>query len=206
MKKFKLAALVLSVVFLAANTVSAIVMNVTVDGSGDYLQDGNINSDNSLASVAFYQTALGISSGNPNGRADNFKFLETVVKNWNDNNSPQIPDAVLGSTPTADNGNLGDISSYTTVSGFDYVVFHFGNGPAGGGNDDDEKGWWAAWYLGGQSATFGLPQEGSPLKDVGGFSTARYFNPTTNVPDSGTTLALLGLSLLGLIGIRRFRR
>ncbi|MBK1875542.1 VPDSG-CTERM sorting domain-containing protein [Pelagicoccus mobilis] len=202
MKNLKLTALILSAVLFVANSASALVMNVTVDSSGNYLQDGNLNSANSLASVAFYQTALGIASGNPNNRGDNFKLLDYVVKNWNNNKNPKIPAAVLGSTPTADNGSLNGIKSYTTAAGFDYVVFHFGNGKAGGGSDDDEKGWWAAWYLGGQSATFGLPQEGDPLEDVGGFSSARYFNPTTSVPDSGTTFALLGAALLALVGFR----
>ena len=93
------------------------------------------------------------------------------------------------------------------------MVFHFGNGNAGAGGgpaNAGENGWWSAWYLGGEAASFTLPQEGTPLENVGGFSSARFFNlvdpngtPGTPVPEGGTTLAVFGLTLLGIAGARR---
>lgn len=183
------------------------VMNITVDASGNYLQNGVSDPDLSLASTAFYQDALGITSGTPNSKADNLTFLQTVIANWNANPGlgSSLPDATSAAPVPADNGSLGDINSFTAPAGYEYVVFHFGAGPAGGGSDKDETGWWSAWYLGGESATFSLPVEGDPAKNLGGFSSASFFNGTTEkVPDGGTSLLLFGLGLLGLGGAKRW--
>lgn len=192
--------------FLAlALSSNAAVMNITVDAGGNYLQNGAPPGDpaNSLASKAFYssyQTPASVA----NDPINNFDFLKGVIANWNANNAPPLPTAVY-SVAAANNDDIGGGDSFTTASGYDYVVFHFGNGKAGDGNDPEETGWWAAWYLGGDSTTISLPQEGNPLEDVGGFSSARYFNgrPTT-VPDGGSTFLAFGIGLLGLGGVRRF--
>lgn len=75
-------------------------------------------------------------------------------------------------------------------------------------------GWWAAFYIGGAAGiTFNVPTPGPTYGDltyngqpVGGFSSARYFNGHHEVPDSGATLALLGLGLMMLaLTARRLR-
>ena len=188
---------------------SAAVMNITVDSTGSFLQNGaEPDGALSLASNQFYDSFQSPPSNN--NPESNFDFLQGVIDNWNANRSPILPTAVY-SVAAANNDSIGDTSSFTTAAGYDYVVFHFGNGDAGQtgneGNDPNEDGWWSAWYLGGQSAIFSLPQEGNPLEDVGGFSSARYFNatPTTrSVPDGGSTLLAFGIGLLGLGGVRRF--
>lgn len=193
---------------LAAFTISsqAAVMNITVDSTGSFLQNGTEpDGELSLASKAFYSSFQDPASTSNNPDA-NFNFLEGVVQNWNNNRVPLLPDATNTGPTADDNNSIGGANSFTTASGYDYVVFHFGNGQAGeAGNDPDEDGWWAAWYLGGESSTFSLPQEGDPLQNVGGFSSARYFNgTTTTVPDGGSTFLAFGIGLLGLGGVRRF--
>jgi len=173
-------------------------MNITVDSSGSYLQNGGADS---IASNSFYASFQGGAS-TANNPDNNFDFLQGVVSNWNTNYSPDLPTPVNLAVCVDD---IGDTPTFDAVAGYDYVVFHFGTGQAGGGNDDNENGWWSAWYLGGESFTFTLPQEGSPPQSVGGFSSACYFNgTTTTVPDGGSTFFALGIGLLGLGGVRRY--
>src|SRR5687767_12858916 len=115
---------------LAATVASAVPINITVDTSGDLLNVVGIAS----------KTQYGQGDNNPDS---NLAFLQTEIGYWNDNNNPDLPDA---EGPVALNiGSIGDAGSYTTVAGYDYVVFHFGNGGAG-----SPGGWWQAFYLGGQ--------------------------------------------------------
>ena len=100
----------------AANSVIALPTNITVDDSGDYLQNGAAPGDPalSLASVAFYQIAAGLSSGSSNDRETNFAFLATVVGDWNAYGGA-LPPAILGTTPAADNGSIGGLGSFWGV-------------------------------------------------------------------------------------------
>jgi hypothetical protein len=110
--------------------------------------------------------------------------------------SPDLPTATSSDALSVD--SLGDTSLYNAVAGYDYVVFHFGNGSAGG----SPGGWWQAWYLDGLGGTFTLPTvNGAP---VGGFSSARYYNLSVSVPDKGTTLILLGGAFGVIVAARRF--
>lgn len=205
----------LTLMALAATTLasSAVVMNITVDAAGGYLQNGLPPiGENSLASRAFYQDATGGTDNNPESNLD---FLVKVLGNWNSTHIVDLPTAPTLALSVDSIGGGG--SSYNAVAGYDYVVFHFGGGQAGGGNDPTETGWWSAWYLGKAAYSFtAVPQEGDPLQNIGGFSSARYFNgrPTPpdddppdddppEVPDGGTTIASLGIALLGLGGLRR---
>jgi hypothetical protein len=99
---------------------------------------------------------------------------------------PQLPPPTVGASIEGLSGN-----SYTALPGWNYVVFHFGNGQAGG----SPGGWYQAWWLGGNGGTFNVPSVyGSP---VGGFSSARY------VPDGGSTVMLLGAALSVIAVARR---
>jgi len=191
-------------------TATAIPINITVDNAGNWLQDGGPPVGAlSLASNAFYETFVG---GVSNDKAANLVFLQGVIANWNGApNSPTLNPATSSAALPGDNGSIGDTSSYSVPAGYEYVVFHFGNGNAGAGggpHNADENGWWSAWYLGGEAVSFTLPQEGTPLENLGGFSSARYFNlvdpgPGTTVPEGGTTVVVFGLTLLGIAGARR---
>lgn len=193
---------------LAAATAcaSAAAINITVGSSGNYLQDGPGDPDLSLASNAFYSSFQNPRS-TANDKANNLAFLQGVIGNWNAFN-PDLPLVGSAASLTADVDSIGGTSSFTAPAGYDYVVFHFGNGPAGYKNVADETGWWSAWYLGGSSHEFSRPTEGGEW--VGGFSSARFFNPTPSVlipprsvPDGGTTLVLFSCSVLGLFSLRK---
>ena len=83
---------------------------------------------------------------------------------------------------------------------YDYLVFHFGAGPAGGGGISP-GGWWQAFYLAGVGGTFSVPSVGG--ESVGGFSSARFYNPHSSVPDGGTTILLLGTAFSVIAVARR---
>lgn len=219
----------LTLLALAATTLasSAAVMpgtNITVDDDGNYLQngapppDGDGNGANSLASKAFYDS-FNPEPGNANSKSSNLKLLQGVIAYWNSADLyDDVPLVTSAADLPVDNGSIGGSGAFTAIAGYDYVVFHFGGGQAAahgqeqGAGDPDEDGWWSVWYLGGQSKFFGaVPQEGIPFENpesVGGFSSARYFNgrptpPDDRVPDGGSTIASLGVALLGLSGLRK---
>lgn len=170
---------------------SAIPINITVDASGNLLNGSGIANNAQYA------------QGN-NNPGSNLSFLNASIGNWNGVNNPDLS---LATGPVAaDFGSLSDINTYTSIAGYDYVVFHFGAGRAGGGQVSP-GGWWQAFYLGGAGGdVFNLPSVNN--QNVGGFSSARYFNSTTRqVPDGGMTALLLGLGLaLTGIAARRYRK
>jgi hypothetical protein len=219
----------------ALSSAHATAINVTVDPSG-HLYNG--------VGVAT-RTEYGYGNNNPDS---NFGFLTTVVGNYNVFNNPDLP------APDGPVGAMFDISggAYTSIGGYDYVVFHFGAGQAAFSTspvwvpavsvpatyftsgkkagqvktpayvipgywtqpnwEKSQGGWWAAYYIGGMAGIeFTVPIPGPNYNDlvyngkpVGGFSSARYFNPTP-VPDSGTTAILLGIGILSLGFLRRRR-
>lgn len=169
---------------------SAAAVNITVDSSGNLLNGAGVANS----------TQYGQGNNNP---GSNFAFLQAELVNWNGVNNPDLPAAVYAISSDNED-DLSDASSFTALQGYDYVVFHFGAGPAGGGQVSP-GGWWSAWFLDGLGGTFSKPKVGG--KNVGGFSSARYFNGTTpppppEVPLPGT-LGLLGLGLVGLGAVRR---
>jgi hypothetical protein len=130
-----------------------------------------------------------------NSAADNLAFLKTEVGYYN----PTL------ATPTTKgdlvvSGLSGNTYTPSTSGDYEYVVFHFSAGNAG-----SPGGYWEALYLGVgvniDTLTFTLPQVGG--KNVGGFSSAVFFDDPVGVPDGGMTLALLGMSLCAIHGLRR---
>ncbi len=83
------------------------------------------------------------------------------------------------------------------VSGYDYVYAKY-DGPNGGA---------VVWYLGG--ADFTLPSTSANLwypnanRPQNGYGISHWTGFGRNVPDAGTTLVLLGGSLIGLGALRR---
>ncbi len=169
-----------------ALSVSALPTNITVDGSGVLLNVVGV------ANNAQY----GQGNNNP---GSNLAFLNGLISNWNGAFNPDLP---TSPSLAHQEDSLGGDSVYVALTGYDYVVFHFGAGQAGGGGTSP-GGWWQAFYLGDAGGNFNLPSVGG--ENVGGFSSARYFDgtPNTRVPDGGSTLALLSLAIVGLAFLRR---
>jgi len=175
-RKFLLCALATA---LSAITAGAIPINITVSSTGALLNGSGVANE----------TQYGQGNNNPTSNLD---FLNGEINLWNGAFDPNLPPAV---GPVALNvESIGDAQSYNAVAGYDYVVFHFGKGKAKDGP------WWQAWYLNGDGGLFSLPTvDGNP---VGGFSSARFYNPHNNIPDGGTTVMLLGTAL-SVIGVAR---
>jgi hypothetical protein len=55
--------------------------------------------------------------------------------------------------------------------------------------------------LAGVGGTFNVPSVGG--ESVGGFSSARFYNPHSSVPDGGTTILLLGTAFSVIAVARR---
>jgi hypothetical protein len=177
---------------LASLGASAAPVNITVDSSGNLLNGVGVANSTQYT------------PGN-NNPGSNFAFLQAELLNWNGVNNPDLP-APVDAISSDNEGDLGGADSFTALTGYDYVVFHFGAGQAGG-QGRSPGGWWSAWFLDALGGTFSKPQVNG--QNVGGFSSARYFNGTTpppppppEVPLPGT-LGLLGLGLVGLGAVRR---
>ena len=164
---------------LAAITASAIPTNLTVSNNGTLLNVSGV------AKKAQY----GQQNNNP---TSNLVFLNKEIGFWNGAFNPDLTTANSAAALSVD--GIGDTSSYNAVAGYNFVVFHFGNGAAGG----SPGGWWQAWNLNGLGGTFTVPTVGGA--PVGGFSSARYYNP---VPDGGATLILLGAAFGVIAAVRR---
>ena len=169
---------------LSVMTASAIPINVTVSSTGALLNGTGVAN----------KTQYGQGNNNP---TSNLNFLNAEISLWNGAFNPDLPTAI---GPVALNVEGLNGSSYNAVAGYDYLVFHFGNGIQGPAKSPG--GWWQAWYLNGDGGAFNVPSVGD--QSVGGFSSARFYNPhiNNNVPDGGTTAMLLGVAL-GVIGMAR---
>ena len=161
-------------------------VNITVDSAGALLNGTGVASN---AQNPFSP---------PNNPTANLNFLNAEISLWNGAFNPDLP-AAIGPVALNNEGLTGN--SFIAPGGFNYVVFHFGAGQAGGGGVSP-GGWWQAFNLGGVGGTFNAPSVGGD--PVGGFSSARFFNPVSSpVPDGGTTLMLLGSALVCLGALRR---
>jgi hypothetical protein len=128
-----------------------------------------------------------------NSPAADFSVLTQVISAWNTANpANMLPVPVLtGNKPTTG-------PHATDLSGFEYAVLHYGKGDGG----SNPGGGIEVWFLNGASS-FDFPSTGSGPNGMGGFSSIVLFGPQVTVPDSGTTVVLLGLALSTLGLIRR---
>ena len=147
------------------------------------------------------KNGTGVSGGNGASAADNFFRLQTVVGSLSGFPVPLAAGSV-------------DISSnvVTNLLGFEYAVLHYGTGnggiPASGGGV-------AIFSISGGESSFTFPANGTGPNGFGGFSGGTLFNsnavpgnlpgPTPGVPDTGSTVAMLGAVLLVLGLLRRKR-
>jgi hypothetical protein len=132
-------------------------------------------------------------------------WLNDVINNYNTVEGTSLPTLLPGSVSLvpADYSQSGGFLSVTGLSGYDYIVMHYGNKDSDGEKNLD------VWYLDGVSSyTFPIPSD--YVNDKGkfyGISFVRVYDGSGgSVPDSSASIALLGISLLALAGIARRRR
>jgi hypothetical protein len=113
-------------------------------------------------------------------------WLQALVDEYNADNDPDLPAVQNG--PAVDYKAPSGITTVVIpVAGYTYLTIHWG-----GKRSSDHS---QAWYLGGDLTTLELV---SPTGK--GLSGYRLWNPVpvTRVPDGGSTLTLLGITLLGV--------
>jgi hypothetical protein len=100
--------------------------------------------------------------------------------------------------------NLNGVGPSIPVEAGDYLVLHYGKGDGGTG----KGGGVLALYFD-SAGTYQVPDNGSGPNGLGGVSFARLWDdtPDTSVPDNGSSVALMGMSLSGLVSLARlFKR
>lgn len=129
-----------------------------------------------------------------------FEWLSDDVAYYNEIFSASLP------TPVGDGSNgvtpfYSTNKSYAVLDGYDYAVLHYGVGPGGA---PGSGGGLQIWYLDGTTGNFDFGSKGKGPNGKGGISFLRlYKGEDHNVPDGGTTVILLGLSLSALVAFRR---
>jgi hypothetical protein len=132
---------------------------------------------------------LGTQNGAPADQGSRLNRLNTQIDIYNAANNPDLPDAVLAGS--FESGSQTGTTISIDVTGWTYLVLKWSN------ND-------RYWYVGGDTGVISFPStsfnQNNQPQDLSGYS---LFNPTSRVPDAGTTLVLLGGSLIGLGALRR---
>lgn len=135
------------------------------------------------------KNGTGINGANGNNAANNFFRLTTVLA------------AYGGSLPTPVYEGFANLDSRIVPTGgllgYDYAVLHYGAGQGG-----TPGGGIAVYYLDGASG-FTFPANGTGTHGYGGFSSLTLFKGASPVPDSGSTITLLGFALTGVGLLRR---
>ena len=123
---------------------------------------------------------------------------------WHDHGFNNSPDSELAWLESLIPGNtLGLTTPSTGASDYtggpieagDYLVLHYGSGSGG-----SSGGGWVGLLFTTAVSNFDVPANGSGPNGNGGLSGATLFD---HVADGGSTLTLLGLSLVAMHGLRR---
>ena len=124
------------------------------------------------------------------GDATVYSWLTADIAAYNSFTSSSLPTSVIDPFLTKISSGFLDGAENILLSGGDYIFLHWG-GKSGG--------WEQAFYIAGLNGTFSFtpPPGGHPA--VGGLSFYSVYG--ANVPDGGTTAAMLGgaLTMIGLI-------
>ncbi len=141
------------------------------------------------------KNGTGIGGSNGNNEPNNFFRLQTVVSDYNTNTvNPHLPTPIEAGFQNTGTGTI-------SVTGFDYLVLHYG---VGNGGVKGSGGGVECWFVEGLSS-FNIPQLGTGLNGFGGISSAILFKGgAAPTPDGGTTVMLLGTALTGLGVVRRY--
>jgi hypothetical protein len=181
LKKAAVALIVTAVLAIAASLAKANTINITI----------NPNTGLPANDIDF-----GLLPNND--PTSNFKALVTNVGLYETFSGMNLSDPVF--TGFANYENINGNPSPVSITGFDYAVLHYGTGPGGAG----QGGGIVFYYLNGMTGNFTFPADGSGPNGFGGLSSIRLFagTPPGTTPESGTTVLLLGVGLLG-IGLTR---
>jgi hypothetical protein len=132
------------------------------------------------------KNGTGINGGNSNNAENNFFRLETFLA--------KHPELALNGTPIFKGAERLNDNEDVDVTGYSYAVIHYGSGRGG------SSGGGIAFFSITGDGTFDFPDNGSGPNGFGGFSSLDLFK---SVPDSGTTIALLGVALCAIGAARR---
>ncbi len=142
-------------------------------------------------------TDVSLGHGADYGVTGNFDFAVSDVSLYNSFAGTSLPTPVMDGFASYIMGNPGPVD----LTGFDYAVLHYVKGKGG----TSQVGGVEVFYLNGMTGDFTFPDIGLGPNGVGHLSTLRLFGSAPqSVPDSGSTMALLGISLSGLAYARRF--
>jgi hypothetical protein len=117
---------------------------------------------------------------------------------------PGLPGPAPSNSNVQNFEGLNGSSISIPINGSAYLVLHYGVG--NGGVQGTGGGILAAFATG--TGNFVVPANGSGQNGFGGISFVRVFNGPSSVPgvpDSGKTLPLLAMGLVGLIGLSRLQ-
>lgn len=118
-----------------------------------------------------------------------------------------LPDYGVGIVPNAkfgsDEAPLGGLSLDLTLGSYNYIFLHWG-----GPNIDAAYKNPQLYYIGADTGTYTFVApwntEPNPDKQYGLSFYSLYSEiPSSNVPDNGSTVALLGLTMIGMVALRR---
>ncbi len=128
-----------------------------------------------------------------NSPQTNFNFLLQQISLYQNFNGTNLPAPTFA-------GYFDGSSNTASLTGFSYAVIHYGKGPGGTG----QGGGVEFFYLNGMTGNFTFSATGLGPNGRGGFSSIRLFSANGfSVPESGTTVMLLSVVLLGIFGARR---
>lgn len=176
----------LGLALLAATSANALPINITNDGTQlvNDVSKGLLGNNNPQQSFNWL-AGLGDFAG------------AGIVDGYNTITSSSLPDPVY--TDFVDYDSTATAGAEHDLTGFAYAVVHYGKGQGGTG----DGGGIVAFYLDG-TGNYTFPADGAGPNGKGGISSLRLYKATsTNVPDGGITLVLLGVALTGLSLIRR---
>jgi hypothetical protein len=156
------------------HTASATVIEVSLDPTTHTPSDVNFNDV----------------TGGGNINVVILEWLKGEILSYNNFVANILPDPTTGLIKYED---LNGVGPSVPVEKGDYMVLHFGVGQ--GGVQGSGGGLVALFFSTAQ--IYNVPNNGSGPNGFGGISFVDVFDHTT-VPDGGTTLAMLGLALVGL--------
>lgn len=164
---------------VSASTVRAALINITIDPN-----TGLPATDVSLGTIDDHNVP-GL-----------FNFAGTDVTMFNTFSGSNLPAPVFAGFASYV-GNPGSVD----ITGFDYAVLHYRQGRDG----ISQGGGVEIFYLNGMTGNFTFSEFGLGPNGRGRISCMALFaGSPSGVPDGGSTVALLGMSLSGLAFARRF--